>query len=149
MTMKDQLLKLKENWLLIAILVVVFVMMSGGADVMNKVGGVASFATDSMMMEQSYRGSISPPGYANEFAPEVEERVIIKTASIGSEVERGLFLEAEQRLNENLSSRYEEQRSYAPMTCMVTELSQFLGVSSMHMVDFLTTVYDQELSIIR
>ncbi|MBR9693042.1 DUF4349 domain-containing protein [Candidatus Woesearchaeota archaeon] len=105
MTMKDQLLKLKENWLLIAILVVVVVMMSGGSNVMNKVGGVASFATDSMMMEQSYRGIAPPmPGYGGDFAPEVEERVILRTASIGAEVERGEFKAAEQRLRGIISS---------------------------------------------
>lgn len=33
---------------------------------------------------------------------------------------------------------------YHPMTICVTELSQFLGVNSGHMVDFLTTIYDQD-----
>jgi hypothetical protein len=33
---------------------------------------------------------------------------------------------------------------YHPMTICVTELSQFLGANSAHMVDFLTTVYDQD-----
>lgn len=33
---------------------------------------------------------------------------------------------------------------YTPLTVCVTELSQFLGASSAHMVDFLTTVYDQD-----
>jgi hypothetical protein len=33
---------------------------------------------------------------------------------------------------------------YHPITVCVTELSQFLGANSAHMVDFLTTVYDQD-----
>jgi len=33
---------------------------------------------------------------------------------------------------------------YHPITVCVTELSQFLGANSLHMVDFLTTVYDQD-----
>jgi hypothetical protein len=33
---------------------------------------------------------------------------------------------------------------YHPMTICVTELSQFLGINSAHMVDFLVTVYDQD-----
>lgn len=33
---------------------------------------------------------------------------------------------------------------YHPITICVTELSQFLGFNSAHMVDFLTTVYDQD-----
>lgn len=32
---------------------------------------------------------------------------------------------------------------YTPLTICVTELSQFLGAASAHMVDFLTTIYDQ------
>lgn len=31
---------------------------------------------------------------------------------------------------------------YAPITVCVTELSQFLGIASAHMIDFLTTIYD-------
>lgn len=33
---------------------------------------------------------------------------------------------------------------YHPMTICVTELSQFLGPASLHMIDFLTTIYDQD-----
>ncbi len=33
---------------------------------------------------------------------------------------------------------------YTPISIFVTELSQFLGISSGHMIDFLTTVYDAE-----
>lgn len=32
---------------------------------------------------------------------------------------------------------------YTPLTICVTELSQFLGAASAHMVDFLTTIYDE------
>lgn len=34
---------------------------------------------------------------------------------------------------------------YAPMTLCLTELSHFLGTNSAHMIDFLTTIYDQEI----
>jgi hypothetical protein len=33
---------------------------------------------------------------------------------------------------------------YTPMTICVTELSQFLGAASAHMIDFLTTIYDSK-----
>lgn len=32
---------------------------------------------------------------------------------------------------------------YAPITICVTELSQFIGAASAHMIDFLTTIYDE------
>jgi hypothetical protein len=44
----------------------------------------------------------------------------------------------------NPDSQEEESIIYSPITVCVTELSQFLGASSAHMVDFLTTVYDQD-----
>lgn len=37
----------------------------------------------------------------------------------------------------------EQPMIYTPMTICVTELSQFLGANSAHMVDFLTTIYDE------
>ena len=44
-------------------------------------------------------------------------------------------------------SPLDEERSkflYTPMAVFVTELSQFVGSGSGHMVDFLTTIYDEE-----
>lgn len=40
-------------------------------------------------------------------------------------------------------------RIYAPMTCMVTELSEFLGAGGVGMINFLTTIYDQDFYDIR
>lgn len=36
-------------------------------------------------------------------------------------------------------------KEYTPITLCLTELSHFLGVNSAHMIDFLTTIYDQEV----
>lgn len=41
-------------------------------------------------------------------------------------------------------TKEDETLIYSPITVCVTELSQFLGAASAHMVDFLTTVYDQD-----
>jgi hypothetical protein len=35
-------------------------------------------------------------------------------------------------------------KEYTPITMCLTELSHFLGANSAHMIDFLTTIYDQE-----
>ena len=36
-------------------------------------------------------------------------------------------------------------KQYTPITLCLTELSHFLGANSAHMIDFLTTIYDQEV----
>lgn len=36
-------------------------------------------------------------------------------------------------------------KTYTPITLCLTELSHFLGANSAHMIDFLTTIYDQEV----
>ena len=38
-----------------------------------------------------------------------------------------------------------KEKTYTPITLCLTELSHFLGTNSAHMIDFLTTIYDQEI----
>jgi hypothetical protein len=38
-----------------------------------------------------------------------------------------------------------EPKIYTPITMCLTELSHFLGTNQAHMIDFLTTIYDQEI----
>lgn len=38
-----------------------------------------------------------------------------------------------------------KEKTYTPVTLCLTELSHFLGTNSAHMIDFLTTIYDQEV----
>ena len=56
-----------------------------------------------MAKSESYnsRGGYYPgPSYGDDFAPEVEERVIVKNSYLNSEVEQGTFYENEQRLKD-------------------------------------------------
>lgn len=39
----------------------------------------------------------------------------------------------------------DKTKEYTPITLCLTELSHFLGANSAHMIDFLTTIYDQEV----
>lgn len=39
----------------------------------------------------------------------------------------------------------DKEKEYTPITLCLTELSHFLGANSAHMIDFLTTIYDQEV----
>ena len=89
MTFKEQLGKLKDNWLIIVLLVLVVALFAGGD--LFRGGGMlgasnkALYAADSMGYAPSAQGG---------FAPEVEDRVIQRSASLSEEVERGRFDEA-------------------------------------------------------
>jgi hypothetical protein len=50
----------------------------------------------------------------------------------------------QERIIEGLPDTYAKQRIYTPMTIMVTELSEFLGAGGVGMINFLTTIYDQD-----
>lgn len=108
MTLKKQWATVKENWLLIVLAVVLVAAMNLGS--INTVSfqsigkGGMDYATE------EYSGAypdmaMSPRVYYGDgFAPEVIKRVVTKTASLTTEVERGEFYAAEQRLKGILSS---------------------------------------------
>jgi len=50
----------------------------------------------------------------------------------------------QERIIGTLPEQHKAQNTYSPMTIMVTELSEFLGPSSIGMINFLTTIYDQD-----
>lgn len=49
----------------------------------------------------------------------------------------------------DMPEEYAAYRVYSPMTCMVTELSEFLGAGGLGMINFLVTIYDQKYYDIR
>ncbi len=133
MGIKDQLMKLKENWLLI-LLVLVVIIFSGGfnllgslsslgstADFANMAEGV-SYKSETYYGDEYYTTPYSPP--SQDFAPEVEERLIVKTATLSTEIERGEFQTAQDKLksittasdayilNENVRRYGEGRKSY-------------------------------------
>jgi len=105
MTMKEQFQKLKDNWLLIVLFIVVIAFMSGGMNVYSGAlksvgGGFAAMGTPEMMMADTVaaRSAYPGPNHGEDFAPDVQERIITKTASISAETERGKYKTAEQQL---------------------------------------------------
>ena len=109
MTLKEQLNKLKENWLLGAVvLVVLLVAMFSGDFLSRSVSSYSGgYATEEQAMakgsypaaEAYYGGGYYPPVIdGGDFAPEVEKRLLTKTAGLTSEIERGRFLDADARL---------------------------------------------------
>lgn len=113
MGIKDQLVKMKENWLMIVLVLVVLVFISGGNGIVNTglnsaggfIKGVPSGGAYEMADMDVASSSRYYPGYDDGgFAPEVEERKITRTSSLSSEVERGEFREAEERLKNIITS---------------------------------------------
>jgi len=60
-----------------------------------------------------------------------------------------LDLKANETLIADLPKDLEKFKTFTPMTIMVTELSEFLGAGGVGMVNFLTTIYDQDFYDIR
>ncbi|MBU0979643.1 MAG: DUF4349 domain-containing protein [Nanoarchaeota archaeon] len=97
MSIKKQLKSLKDNWLLILAVIVILAAMNTSSPLLGgKLAGL-----DMQMESAMFRGAPSPQG---DFAPEVEERKVTKTAGLSSEVKRGTFEIAEQKLKSIVSS---------------------------------------------
>lgn len=110
MRIVQQIKKLKENWLLIVLFLLVLVFFSYFRtpipQLLGQPLGVSydSFAKTEIAAEPAYaRGGIYPP-VQQDFAPESPERKITKTASISNEVERGYFKDAEDELKSIVKS---------------------------------------------
>ncbi|MBI1968500.1 DUF4349 domain-containing protein [Candidatus Woesearchaeota archaeon] len=98
MTLKTQFQKLKENWLLIllVLLVVFFIPILSGSQQL-----LPSFSTFERALGESQIAGTkmgSPIYDGGGFAPEATDRKITKTASLSTEVEQGTFKEAESQL---------------------------------------------------
>ena len=139
-TFKNQLNKLKENWLIILLVVLVLIVLSGGlfsiisssGTVFNKQSALAGgYAASSLYRgypsgggSGSYDQYMPPTPVSGDFAPNVKERKIVKAADIASEAERGAFKEAESKvknivassgaylLNQNVNKYGEDKKSY-------------------------------------
>ena len=124
MTIKEQFTKIKENWLIVLIVSIVlgFAFFQGTAP-LAKLSAMSENLAD---VGGSYAKSMAPSYYPREesFAPEVKDRLITKTATLSSEVERGTFSQAEIKvksiikssdsylLNENVNTYDTGRRSY-------------------------------------
>jgi hypothetical protein len=149
MTVGDQFQKLKDNWLLIALFLVMMVFMMNmqlfGSSVSSYDsynGGVGSMAK-SYGSYQNSAGGYYPSMYDNrDFAPDEENRKIMKTVTMSTEVKRGSFDSEEDRfkaivtssrsflLSENSNSYGEKRNAYQvgsyTVKVPVTELESVL-----------------------
>ena len=102
MGIKEQLLKIKENWLLLLVILVFMVFLMSGQ---NLIGGISQMSyglTESAIYRGDYGEEIAYskgiPMPSEDFAPEVEDRKIVHTSRITNEIERGRFFEEEAKL---------------------------------------------------
>jgi len=130
MGFKDQFKKLKNNWLIVAVVLVLFLvptfMNFGSAGVLSKSYGGYDYAVAELSVDDAEYARSGSYYYDSDesFAPEVDERLITKTGNLYSEVERGTFSEAETSfkslinvadgyiLNENVQKYGEGLASY-------------------------------------
>ncbi len=99
MTLKKQFNKIKENWLLILIIVLLFMAISGLNLNLFSTGILSPMDKLSLDSSVAIERGFYPP-ITGGFAPDIEERVRIKTAQLSTEVERGKFQESESKLKE-------------------------------------------------
>ncbi len=101
--LKDQLHKLKENWLLVALIIVVLIASSllPGTTLSPTL-----YKSGAMVESAQSRYAIMPDIYPAQdgFAPEEQDRLITKTATLSTEVKRGDLFAADERVKAIVSS---------------------------------------------
>ena len=124
MTLKEQLNKLKENWLLIVLVLVVIAFLNvGNIPLLTRDMAVQTMTAAELQYSKAGYGILPSPIY-QDFAPDVTERKITKSSSLTTEVETGKFKDAESKLksivklsgayllNENVNKYYSGRKGY-------------------------------------
>lgn len=104
MGIKDQLIKIKENWLIIVLALVLIAVVFGGGNFIQNISliqteSVLGFADNREGIESTY---YPPP--SGDFAPEIEDRKIVKTTRLSTEVKRNTFIDWGNKLKNIISS---------------------------------------------
>ncbi|MBI2664526.1 DUF4349 domain-containing protein [Candidatus Woesearchaeota archaeon] len=107
MSISSQLSRLKENWLII-VLVLLVLSFSNCSGLSSPLGLGNGFSPQRAAYDYAESAIASEryiaPTPSSGFAPEVEVRKIIKTASLSSEVKKGAFTSAESQLKNIIQS---------------------------------------------
>ena len=107
MGVKEQLIKLKENWLLLVLIVLVIGFLNFGSSIsfdkgLSSVDYLESRSMSPMVGTSYYlkdsSGAMPMPIAQQDFAPEVKERKITKAGSLSIEAEQGNFKDVESKL---------------------------------------------------
>lgn len=105
MDIKEQFSKMKDNWLMIVLVLVVVLFLSGGNGVVDSsISSMKGFGNSFDGRGIGIETGGYYPGVDGGFAPEIEERKIVKSSSLSTEIEKGEFGEAEDKLKNIISS---------------------------------------------
>lgn len=107
MDIKKQFGKIKDNWLIVLILVLLALFLNGGAAPLfdSASRGISGGSFMQEMAVSSYQKSIGiMPPLAQDFAPDAADRKITKSASVSVEVKQGTFRDAESKLKSIVKS---------------------------------------------
>ncbi|MEK6899773.1 MAG: DUF4349 domain-containing protein [Nanoarchaeota archaeon] len=107
MTLKDQINKMKENWLIVLIFAAVmalFVLFPATQTLQQDVFRTGADASYGGVAESKIAIGMPTPFMEDSFAPGVQQRQITKTASLSTEVKLGTFKEAENQLKSIVST---------------------------------------------
>ncbi|MBI3035184.1 DUF4349 domain-containing protein [Candidatus Woesearchaeota archaeon] len=110
MAIKEQLNKIKENWMLLAVALIVIVLLNIGNIPLSRQTGIeklafseSKMASSDAMYSRGY-GIIPPAPSYGDFAPDIQDRKITKSSGISIEAETGSFKDAESRLKSIIRS---------------------------------------------
>jgi hypothetical protein len=136
MSLKLQLGRLKENWLLALIIIALvlapnFTNLSSTSFSKNAV----SQSFDMGMPERSFM--------ASGFAPEVEERVLTKSSSLNSEIKRGQFQEKDSKIKSIIK---ESEGFILNENNYKNEISKKTYISASYQIKVLTTNYENTIT---
>ncbi|MDP3640368.1 MAG: DUF4349 domain-containing protein [Nanoarchaeota archaeon] len=124
MSFKNQFQKLKENWLLILLVLLVVFFVPALSGLQQGLSSVGSFERSFGEAQIAGTKMGSPIYDGGGFAPEATDRKITKTASLSTEVEQGTFKDTESQLknvigaadafllNENVQKYGSERKAY-------------------------------------
>lgn len=105
MSIREQFDTIKENWLMIILILVAIIFLSGDGVIKN---GLNAMTNTGQSIDGGYEIADSNimryPGISDDFAPEIEDRKIVKSSSLSNEIERGKFDEADVQLKNIISS---------------------------------------------
>ncbi|MBW2974853.1 DUF4349 domain-containing protein [Candidatus Woesearchaeota archaeon] len=117
MAIKEQLKKIKDNWLLVVLVLVLLLFSSAGIRLFQAgssfqaygkgIPSMAGMAFDEAAEMEYASARVSASGIyppSEDFSPDVDNRIITKTSSLSTEVKRGTFHEAESRLKTAIES---------------------------------------------
>ncbi|MFH1649359.1 MAG: DUF4349 domain-containing protein [Candidatus Woesearchaeota archaeon] len=103
MGFKNQLKKVGDNWLLVVLVVIILLVLNGGGSSLYALGSrsvaLGGGMTQESSMDYATKGAYYPQP-SSDFAPDVTDRQITYTSSLGVDVKRSTFADAANKVHD-------------------------------------------------